>query len=271
MDERLQKILAHAGVASRRAAEEMIVAGRVSVNGQVVRKMGVRADQLRDVIAVDGHRIPKAGKPIYVLLNKPRSVVSTLDDPEKRQTVVDLIRPKIHERVYPVGRLDFASEGLLILTNDGEFTRFMTRGGRVPKVYRVKVSGTPAEEELGRLRRGLRAGGIRYAACRIHLVKPGTNPWYEITLLQGRNRQIRRMIEAIGHRVLKLRRTRIGFLEDSRLEPGEWRLLQTSEIKKFYDRYSNQGAAQPGRSRPVGARKAKAPRAAKHKTKRRRL
>ena len=271
MDERLQKILAHAGVASRRHAEEMIVAGRVSVNGQVVRKMGVRADPFRDTISVDGHPIPKAGKPIYVLLNKPRSVVSTLDDPEKRRTVLDLIRPKIHERVYPVGRLDFASEGLLILTNDGEFTRFMTRGGRVPKLYRVKVSSTPSEEELERLRSGLRAGGIRYAACRVHLVKPGPNPWYEITLLQGRNRQIRRMFEAIGHRVMKLRRTRIGFLEDSRLGPGEWRLLRMSEIKTFYDRYSNQGAAEPGSSRPVQTRRTKAPRAARHKTKRKRL
>ena len=271
MDERLQKILAHAGVAARRHAEEMIVAGRVSVNGQVVRKMGVRADPVRDVISIDGQPIQKAGKPIYVLLNKPRSVVSTMDDPEKRQTVVNLIRPKIHERVYPVGRLDFASEGLLILTNDGEFTRFMTRGGRVPKVYRVKVSGTPGEKELGRLRSGLRARGIRYAACRIHRVKAGPNPWYEITLLQGRNRQIRRMFEAIGHRVMRLRRTRIGFLEDLRLEPGEWRRLRTSEIKQFYDSYSKEGAAKPGPSRPVRARKTKAPRAAGHKTKRGKL
>ena len=239
MDERLQKILAHAGISSRRHAEQLILDGRVSVNRKVIRRLGVRADPKIDSITVDGTPIPKSKKPIYLLLNKPRNVVSTFDDPQKRQTVVDLIRPSIHERIYPVGRLDFGSEGLLILTNDGEFTRFMTRGGNVPKVYRVKVSGTPGDIQLERIRSGVKSRGIRYAGCTIDLFKDGSNPWFEITLLQGRNRQIRKMFEAIGHRVMKLRRTRIGFLEDSKLEPGEWRLLKPSEIRMFYERYSD--------------------------------
>lgn len=271
MDERLQKILAHAGVASRRHAEEMIVAGRISVNGQVVRKMGSRADPFRDAICVDGYPIRKADRPIYVLVNKPRNVVSTLDDPERRQTVIDLIRPKIQERVYPVGRLDYASEGLLILTNDGEFTRFMTRGGRVPKVYRVKVQGTPPKESLERLRRGLRLGSTYYTSCRIHLFKRGENPWYEITLFQGRNRQIRQMFEGIGHRVTKIRRVRIGFLEDSHLESGEWRLLRNSEIKSFYNSYSNQVTSEPRTSEKVMPERTAVSRVAKHKRKRKRL
>src|SRR5207237_9507560 len=144
MQERLQKILAHAGVASRRHAEEMIQAGRVSVNGHIITALGSKADPADDVIKVDGKRLRPAERHIYVLLNKPKNVMSTSSDPEERPTVVDYVKGKIKERLYPVGRLDFGSEGLIILTNDGEFTKFMTKAGTIPKVYHVKVAGQPA-------------------------------------------------------------------------------------------------------------------------------
>ncbi len=260
MESRLQKILAHAGIASRRKAEEMIQQGRVALNGKVVQDMGVRADPDRDVISVDGRKIPPSRLPVYILVNKPRNVVSTLSDPEKRRTVVDLLGGRVRERVYPVGRLDFASEGLLILTNDGEFTRFMTRGGRVPKVYRVKVSPPPSEKELDRLRRGIRMEGVRSAPCDIRPFKTRANPWYEVTLHQGRNRQIRKMFYAIGHHVLKLHRVRIGFLDAPKLKVGDWRPLTPLEVKKFYDKYADKTTTE----RTTVARRATRARADKH-------
>lgn len=237
MQVRLQKILAHAGIASRRAAEAMIRAGQVAVNGVAVTEMGVSADPARDVVTVNGKRIPRPPRPVYILLNKPRNVMSTVEDPEGRPTVLDLIRGQVRERVYPVGRLDFASEGLLILTNDGEFTRFMTRAGRAPKVYRVKVARRPTEEALDRLRKGVRSRGIRYGPCEVRPIGSGDNAWFEVTLTEGRNREIRKMFEAIGHRVMKLRRTRIGFLEDRDLAPGAWRRLTVREVREFYRQY----------------------------------
>lgn len=217
----------------------MIRQGRVALNGKIVQDMGIRADPADDVISVDGKKIPAPRLPVYILVNKPKNVVSTLSDPEKRRTVVDLLGGRIRERVYPVGRLDFASEGLLILSNDGEFTRFMTRGGRVSKVYRVKVSPPPSEKDLDRLRKGIRMEGVRSAPCEIRPFKSGPNPWYEITLRQGRNRQIRRMFTAIGHHVLKLHRVRIGFLDAPKLGTGEWRHLTPVEIGKFYGKYAD--------------------------------
>jgi 23S rRNA pseudouridine2605 synthase len=233
MQERLQKILAHAGIASRRHAEEMITKGRVSVNGHIVTELGSKADAEEDVIKVDGKKLRPPQRHIYVLLNKPKNVMSTSTDPEDRPTVIEYIKGKIKERVYPVGRLDFASEGLLILTNDGEFTRFMTKAGVIPKVYQVKTAGVPAERELDKLRRGAYIENERLAPCAIVPLKGGDNPWFEVTLHQGRNQQIRRMFQAIGHPVEKLRRTRIGFLEDEKLRPGEWRFLTEHEVAQF--------------------------------------
>ena len=246
MRERLQKILAEAGVASRRAAEKMIREGRVTLNGERVTEMGVQADPSADAITVDGRRLPRRPRRVYILLNKPRNVVSTASDPEGRPTVLGLVRPDIGGRLYPVGRLDFASEGLLILTNDGDFTRFMTRAGGAPKSYRVKVSGRPSEAALARLQGGFRSGRTRYAPCRVRSVGAGSNAWLEVTLTEGRNREIRRMFEAIGHRVMRLRRTRIGFLEDSRLAPGEWRRLSAHEVREFYRLYSGAGPRSAG-------------------------
>jgi 23S rRNA pseudouridine2605 synthase len=233
MQERLQKILAHAGIASRRHAEEMITKGRVSVNGHIVTELGSKADAEEDVIKVDGKKLRPPQRHIYVLLNKPKNVMSTSSDPEDRPTVIEYIKGKIKERVYPVGRLDFASEGLLILTNDGEFTRFMTKAGVIPKVYQVKTAGVPAERELDKLRRGAYIENERLAPCAIVPLKGGDNPWFEVTLHQGRNQQIRRMFQAIGHPVEKLRRTRIGFLEDEKLRPGQWRFLTEHEVAQF--------------------------------------
>jgi 23S rRNA pseudouridine2605 synthase len=232
MPERLQKILAHAGVASRRRAEEIILEGRVSVNGAIVAELGAKADPATDVIKVDGKRIAAESRFVYILLNKPRNVMSTSQDPEGRPTVMDYVT-KVRGRIYPVGRLDFASEGLIILTNDGEFTRAMTTAGLVPKVYQVKLGGAPSERELDKLRKGIFLDGERLAPCAIRLIKEGANPWYEVTLHQGRNQQIRRMFGVSGYPVEKLRRIRIGFLEDRRLRAGEWRHLTSEELAQF--------------------------------------
>src|SRR5215510_5888526 len=151
MQERLQKILAHAGVASRRQAEDMIRQGRISVNGAVTTELGTKADADRDIIKVDGKKLRASERHVYILLNKPKNVMSTSSDPQDRPTVLDYVKGKVRERVYPVGRLDFGSEGLIILTNDGEFTKFMTKAGVIPKVYHVKIAGTPAERDLERL------------------------------------------------------------------------------------------------------------------------
>ena len=233
MQERLQKILAHAGVASRRHAEEMIQAGRVSVNGHIITELGSKADPADDVIKVDGKRLRPAERHIYVLLNKPKNVMSTSSDPEERPTVLDYVKGKMKARLYPVGRLDFGSEGLIILTNDGEFTKLMTQAGVIPKVYHVKVAGKPEDRALERLRRGAYVDNERLAPCTIEGLKGGENPWYEVTLHQGRNQQIRRMFLSIGHPVEKLRRVRIGSLEDEKLKPGAWRLLSEDEVNQF--------------------------------------
>jgi 23S rRNA pseudouridine2605 synthase len=233
MQERLQKILAHAGVASRRHAEAMITGGRVSVNGHIITELGSKADPLEDVIKVDGKKLRTAQRHVYVLLNKPKNVMSTSSDPQDRPTVVEYVKGKIKERLYPVGRLDFASEGLIILTNDGEFTKFMTKAGTIPKVYHVKVAGLPASRDLDRLRRGAYIDNERLAPSQIEQLKGGDNPWFAVTLHQGRNQQIRRMFQSIGHPVEKLRRVRIGFLEDEKLRSGQWRFLTEHEVEQF--------------------------------------
>lgn len=231
MQERLQKIIAASGIASRRAAEEMIVGGEVAVNGQVIRELGVKADPDLDHIKVRGKLIrPASGSAQlrYVLLNKPKGYLCSLADPKKRPLVTDLVPGAKRQRLHPVGRLDFNSEGLIILTNDGALTRVLTRAGQVEKVYKVKVKGAPTYEEIKRL--GVdRRTNIRLAAR----TPEAGNCWYEVTLTEGRNRQIRRMFESIGHPVLKLRRIRIGHLTDRGLPPGHHRELTKGEVKRF--------------------------------------
>jgi 23S rRNA pseudouridine2605 synthase len=233
--ERLQKIIAAAGIASRRKAEQLITGGLVSVNGQVVTELGTKADLEHDHIRVNGKLLHGAERHIYLLMNKPKGYVTTLKDPEKRPTVMDLLRG-VKARVYPVGRLDYASEGLLLLTNDGEFANYLMKAAsHVPKTYMVKVSGTPAPDHLDRLREGLtisteRAGKrVRTAPAQIKIIREGANPWYEVTLIEGKNRQIRRMFEEIGHHVEKIKRVRYGPLELD-VHVGKYRQLTLKEV-----------------------------------------
>jgi 23S rRNA pseudouridine2605 synthase len=234
--DRLQKILAQAGVASRRQAEEMITQGRVQVNGQVVTTLGTKADASRDHIRVDGKLIHGAERLRYFILNKPKGFVTTVSDPERRPTVMQFF-DKMHERLYPVGRLDYQSEGLLLVTNDGELANKLTRAASgVEKTYLVKVSGQPTEAELDILRRGVAidrdlpgGGRVQTAPARVRQVRQGDNPWYEVVLIEGRNRELRKMFQEIGHFVEKIRRVGYGPLVLD-VEPGKLRELEPDEL-----------------------------------------
>ena len=275
--ERLQKIIAAAGIASRRNAEKLITSGAVSVNGQIVTELGTKADPDRDHIRVNGKLLHGAERHVYLLMNKPKGYVTTVSDPEGRPTVMDLLRG-IRVRVYPVGRLDYASEGLLLLTNDGDLAhKLMHAASHVAKVYLVKVAGVPDEAGLEKIRRGLSipaenrfqgqrekqtqgksrfvdsggesAGGftssarndrsrrkgaprVNTAPAKVRLIRESDNPWYELTLTEGRNRQIRRMFEEIGHHVEKIKRVRYGPLSLD-VPPGEFRRLSIAEVEKL--------------------------------------
>jgi 23S rRNA pseudouridine2605 synthase len=237
-------------VASRRAAEELIRQHRVEVNGEVVTELGTKADPLRDEIRVDGRRIAKAAPtPRYLLMFKPRGVVSTRDDPQRRTTVIDLVaRAGIRGYFYPVGRLDFESEGLIILTNDGDFAERVTHPRyRLERAYEARVLGVPDARDLQRLERGIVIDGRRTLPAKVKM--RGTYPagdevqtLLELTLREGRNRQVRRMCEAIGHPVVRLKRTRIGAVIDRKLRPGEVRDLTEPEVRSLLS------AAVPNRS-----------------------
>jgi len=234
--QRLQKVLSQAGIASRRAAEKLIAEGRVSVNGATVREMGVKADPTVDDIRVDGRRVKSAERPRYILLNKPKGYVTTRSDPQRRPTVIDLVSG-VREYVYPVGRLDYDSEGLLLLTNDGDLAARLThpRHG-VERTYEARVAGMPDREAIDRLRRGIPLDGHRTLPATVILVderRRDGNGLLRITIREGRNRQVRRMCEAVGHPVEMLRRTRIGPLADSRLRVGQWRELTATEVEKL--------------------------------------
>lgn len=235
--ERLQKIIAAAGVASRRKSEELITSGRVQVNGTVVTELGTKADPESDHIKVNGKLLQGVQRHVYLLLNKPKGYVTTVSDPEKRPTVMDLIRG-VKGRVYPVGRLDYASEGLLLLTNDGALANLLMKAAsHVPKTYLVKVAGTPKEDDLEKLRGGVSIATddgkrVRTGPAAVRIVKEAANPWYEITLIEGRNRQIRRMFEAVGHHVEKIKRVRYGPLTLD-VPPGEFRSLTLKEVERL--------------------------------------
>jgi 23S rRNA pseudouridine2605 synthase len=236
MQERLQKIISGAGITSRRKAEELIVQGRVSVNGHTVTELGSKADPVRDHIKVDGKLLPRAGHRFAVLLNKPAGVVSTVSDPQGRETVISLLHG-IKERVYPVGRLDYHSSGLLLLTNDGELANFlMARASAVPRTYHVKLEGRPEAKALAKLEQGITLDGRPTAPCEIRPLMQGTErdkPWYEISLVEGRYHQVRRMFERIGQPVVKLKRVRIAFLTDRGLAPGRFRFLTQEEVSRL--------------------------------------
>ncbi len=236
--ERLQKILARAGVASRRKAEQLILEGRVRVDGRVVRRLGTEADPRRQRIEVDGRRVVLEA-PVHYLLHKPRGVVSTLHDPQGRPTVADLVR-SVGRRVFPVGRLDYHTAGALLVTDDGELCDALLRpSGRVPKVYAVKMRGHLDEEELGALRKGVVLDdGRRTRPAEVFVLReePGYT-WLQMTLTEGRNRQIHRMGQAIGRPVLKLTRISFAGISIDGMRPGEMRRLRQKEIDKLVKHY----------------------------------
>jgi len=231
--------MAGSGIASRRKAEEIIAAERVTLNGKVVTEQGTKADPERDEICVDGRPLKKAERLVYYLLNKPKGYVTTVSDPEGRPTVMDLLpQGKRHERVYPVGRLDYASEGLLLMTNDGALAaKLMKAGSHMPKTYRVKVSGKPDEKAIARLRVGVtieleKGRRVKTSPAKIQLAEDGANPWFEVVLIEGRNRQIRRMFEQVGHHVEKIKRVQLGPVVLD-VEPGKSRELTKREIEEL--------------------------------------
>jgi 23S rRNA pseudouridine2605 synthase len=225
---RLQKVLARTGFGSRRAAEELIAAGRVTVNGETA-ELGRRIDPAADVVEVDGVLVVVADGLVHYLLNKPRGVVTTASDPEGRRTVVQLVPDE--PRVFPVGRLDADTEGLLLLTNDGELAHRLTHPSfGIDKEYLAEVSGRPSAGAVRALRVGVMLDDGKTAPAKVAQVSPGV---LRITIHEGRNRQVRRMCEAVGHPVLRLVRTRIGPIADRRLKPGEWRSLTPTEIQSL--------------------------------------
>ena len=231
--ERLQKIIARAGIASRREAELLITDGKVTVNGEIITELGAKADPSTDHIKVNGKLIQIDENLMYLLLNKPRGVVSTVHDPEGRPTVTDLF-PDIKSRIYPVGRLDFNTEGVMLLTNDGNLThKLLAPKSKCPKTYMVKVAGLPDPKTIQRLQRGITVDGNRYGSCEIEILKKGSNTWLRVVLTEGKNHQIKNMFEIVGHPVSKLRRIAFAFLTSKGLKPGEWRHLTDIEVERL--------------------------------------
>jgi 23S rRNA pseudouridine2605 synthase len=253
VEERLQKILANTGVTSRRKAEELIVAGRVSVNGRTITELGSKADLATDEIKVDGQRLKAPAHHVYLAFHKPKNVITTVSDPERRETVMSYFKG-FRERIYPVGRLDYASEGLLLLTNDGEFAnRVSSPAAHLPKTYLVKVNGILTAEQEDSFRKGVPMHGRRTAPARLKRIREGVNPWYEVTITEGRQNQIRIMFKHFGFLVEKLKRIKIGFLELSGLKPGAYRTLTRHEVERF-QHVLDAGAEKPSRKaseRPV--------------------
>jgi 23S rRNA pseudouridine2605 synthase len=232
-EERLQKILSQAGVASRRQSEQIMLEGRVTVNGKIVTELGSKADLERDHIKVDGHLLRAPKRQVYIVLNKPDSTVTTASDPEGRTTVMELLKG-VKERVYPVGRLDYHSEGLLLLTNDGEIANAITSAAtHLQKTYVVKITGTLTHDQEEHFRTGLPISGRRTMPAGLKRIRDGENPWYEVKLTEGRNQQIRTMFKHLGFLVEKLRRVRIGPVEIGPIKPGQFRYLSDEEVQKL--------------------------------------
>jgi 23S rRNA pseudouridine2605 synthase len=233
MELRLQKIIAEMGIASRRKAEEMIAEGRVTINGKIA-EIGMKADLLKDHVKVDGKLLVNPEKKVYFIFNKPRGVVTSLGDPEGRPTVRDFLRG-IRERVFPVGRLDYDSEGMLLLTNDGDFSQAVLHPSKkISKTYIVKVKGVLEEEDIVKLRSGIRLDRTVTAPAHVkRLRKTENNSWIEMTIYEGKKRQIRRMLERVGHPVIRLMRVRIDGLEMGELKPGTFRRMTSEEMKKM--------------------------------------
>jgi 23S rRNA pseudouridine2605 synthase len=231
MEQRLQKIIAEMGLASRRKSEELILEGRVTVNGRVAT-IGMKADPLKDHIKVDGKLLFRPEKKVYFILNKPRGVVTSMSDPEGRPTVHDFVRA-IKQRVYPVGRLDFDSEGMLLLTNDGEFAQAVLHPSKkIPKTYLVKIKGNLEDENIEKLRNGIRLDRTITAPAKVkRLRKTENNSWIEMVIYEGKKRQIRRMLERVGHSVIRLMRIKINGIEMGPLKPGACRQISAEEMR----------------------------------------
>jgi pseudouridine synthase len=266
MQERVQKFLARSGVASRRQAEQMMLDGRVTINGAVCRELGVKVDPEKDSVKVDGKRV-HGEQAAYVLLYKPKNTICTLDDPEQRPTVMDLVRG-VKARIFPVGRLDFDTTGALLLTNDGEMANLLMHPRhRFSKTYLAKVKGIPTEERLEKLRRGVNIEGVRTAPAEVRMVAvKEKNSLVEVILREGRNRQVKRMFLEIGHPVIRLHRSAYAFLDLEGMAPAQWRPLLPEEIKRLRASAARADApAGPGSGpgegfRPRLARPLKAPR-----------
>lgn len=233
--ERLQKYMASCGVASRRKCEEIIAEGRVKVNGVTVREAGLKIQPGKDRVTVDGKEIIPANKPVYIMLNKPVGYVSTVRDQFMRPTVLDLVKG-VKGRIYPVGRLDYDSEGLILLTNDGNFAYGLTHPRhKVDKTYMVVVQGRPDRIEIDRIRSGVEIDGRMTSPADIRVESiQGNKTTFRVVIHEGRNRQVRRMFEAIGYTVVSLKRTGIGKLQLGTLAPGKWRFLEDREVKDLY-------------------------------------
>lgn len=242
-EERLQKILSRAGIASRRKAEELILAGRVSVNGKTVTELGSKADLASDRVKIDGRVLREPEHYTYIAFHKPKNCVTTLSDPEGRQTVMSFFKG-MRERIYPIGRLDYASEGLLLLTNDGDFANLlMSPASHIQKTYLVKANGPLTPEQEEQFRRGIPMHGRRTAPAGLKLIRRGENPWYEVRLVEGRQNQIRIMFKHFGRLVEKLKRVKIGFLELGNLRPGAYRTLTNAEVARFRKLLEKHGRA----------------------------
>ncbi len=262
---RLQKILSSAGIASRRAAETYITEGRVSVNGETVTALGSKADPDADDIRVDGRRVKTAQRRLYILMYKPRGYITSRSDPQRRPTVIDLLtKGGVREYVYPVGRLDYESEGLILLTSDGDLAAHLTHPSHgVPREYEARVRGVPDQHALDRIARGVVLDGRKTAPAEIALKKviegeDGAQAVLSIVIREGRNRQVRNMCDAIGHPVVRLRRVRIGSITDDKIRPGEFRELSDKEIaslKKMaaVPKPARSDTRKPATKRPAGA------------------
>ena len=235
MLERLQKVISHAGIASRREAERLITEGRVAVNGSIVTQLGTKVDPTRDRVKVDDRLVKSFPEKVCIVLNKPVRYVSTLKDPQERPVITDLL-DRITTRVFPVGRLDYDAEGLLLLTNDGELAhRLQHPRYKISRTYEVKIKDVPTDDELSSLRKGVKLeDGITLSAKVTFLKKAMKNCWLKITIYEGRNRQVKRMCATIGHPVIKLKRVRFGPLRLGSLLRGQYRHLTEGEVKKLY-------------------------------------
>jgi 23S rRNA pseudouridine2605 synthase len=255
-EERLQKILSQAGVASRRQAETLIREGRVTVNGAVVTELGTKADLERDHIKVDSRLVRAPKHQVYLALHKPNNTMTTVSDPEGRATVMDCLRG-VRERVYPVGRLDYHSEGLLLLTNDGELANaIMSAASHLPKTYVVKINGELTEVQEQQFRDGVPLSGRRTLPAGLKTLHRAANPWYEVRLYEGRNNQIRLMFKHFGRLVEKLKRVKIGPLELGPLKPGEFRRLDAAEVESLKRACTRKDSARRAADAAATARRA---------------